>query len=458
MVLVTMTDPFERLEETASSIVARLRSQGADAAEVSASSGWDLSTRVRLGEVELVEEAGHRHISLRAIRDHRVALTSTSDLTEEGISRCIADAIELMTLSEPDPDAAPAEVSELASPPYPDFDLFDDSTCELAPTFAIDAAKRAERAALDADSRITLSDGATFTRSFGHSVTVLSGGFTGRRHGTQVSLVVTPVVEDEGQKRRRGHYYTVARHLSDLETAESVGIEAARRTVGQLGAKSVPTSEAAVVFSPDTARAIIGAFIGCAMGGSLWRRASYLFSREGSEVASPLVTLVDDPFVVRGFGSRAFDGEGLPCRRNIVVENGIFRTPLLDCLSARKLKRKSTASAARHGGSLSASTSNLIMQPGTVSEEALIAQTARGLYVTDMMGFGFNAVTGDFSRGASGFWIEDGKLTHPVSEVTISSNLDTMLKTIDGVATAPRPKSSMLVPSFRIPKVTIAGA
>ena len=153
-------------------------------------------------------------------------------------------------------------------------------------------------------------------------------------------------------------------------------------------------------FSPDAARAIIGAFVGCAMGGAIWRRSSYLCGRENTSVANPAVTLVDDPFLPRGFGSRTFDGEGLPCQRNTIVENGTYVGPLLDCLSARKLKRRSTASAARHGGSLSASISNLVMLPGQLSEEALTVSTSSGLYVTDMMGFGFNPVTWATFRAA----------------------------------------------------------
>lgn len=452
-----MPSPLDQLVDTANVLVERLKNLGADTVEVSATSGWELSTKVRLGEVELVEEAGQKHISLRVIRDARVALTSTSDLTDGGLTRCVNDAMELLTLSEPDPDAAPAAAEELAKPPFRDLDLYDPALESVDAKSGIEWARQAESAAFAADDRIKLSEGATFSRALGYSAMVLSSGFVGTRHGSQVSLVVSPVVEDEDQKRRRGYYYTVARYLADLESADAVGKEAARRTVRQLGARSVKTCDAPVVLSPEAARAIIGEFVGCAMGGAVWRRASYLCGREGTEVASNLITLIDDPFIVRGFGSRTFDGEGLACRKNPLVEGGSYVGPLLDCLSARKLKRTSTASAVRHGGSLSASTSNLTMLPGTLSEDELIASTKRGLYVTDMMGFGFNAVTGDFSRGASGFWIEDGKLVHPVSEVTISSNLDRMLKAVDAVAVQPKIKGAMIVPSFRIASMTIAG-
>jgi PmbA protein len=453
-----MSTSENSLVDVASSIVERLRKLGAETVETTASSGWELSTRVRLGEVELVEEAGQRHISLRAIRDGRVAFTSTSDLTTEGLDRCIKDALELLTLSEPDPDAGPADPTELAKPPFVELDLCDETVRTIDARRGIELARRAEQASFAHDKQIKNGDGATFSRAVGESAMVLSSGFVGTRCSSQVSLVVSPVVEDNDGKRRRGHYYSCARYLSDLETADEVGQEAARRTVAQLGARRVKTCEAPVVFSPDAARAIIGAFMSCALGGAIWRRSSYLHEREGSLVASRLLSLVDDPFLPRGFGSRSFDGEGLPCRRNTVVDNGTYVGPLLDCLSARKLNRKSTASAARHGGALSASTSNLVMKPGELSEDALLASTSRGFYVTDMMGFGFNAVTGDFSRGASGFWVEDGSIAHPVSEVTISANLDDLLKSIDAVAVAPKPRSSMIVPAFRVSHMTIAGA
>lgn len=453
-----MAQVDDSLIDTATSLVERLKKLGADHAEVTASSGWDLTTRVRLAKVEQVEEAGHRHVSVRAIRDARVALTSTSDLSPEGLARCVSDALELLDLSEPDPDAAPADPAQLSRGPFADLQTYDPLVESMDAQQGILLATEAEKAALDFDpSRLQNSEGATFGRSSGQSALVLSSGFVGTRRGSHVSLVVTPVADDAEGKKRRGHYYTIARYVSDLEPASAVGQEAARRTLAQLGARSVPTCEAPVVFSEDAARAILSAFAGCIVGGSLWRRSSYLVAREGSVVASKGVTIVDDPLIPRGFGSRAFDGEGLACRRLVVVDRGTYRTPLLDCLSARKLQRTSTGSAARGGGAISSSTSNLILLPGSATEATLIANTSKGLYVTDMMGFGFNPVTGDFSRGASGFWIENGQLAHPVSEVTISSNLDAMLQGIDAIAEAPRPRSSIIAPAFRIGNMTIAG-
>jgi PmbA protein len=450
-------DDRDDLVALASRLVDRARALGADVAEATARSGWELSVKVRLGEPELVEEAGHRGVALRVIRGQRVAVTSTSDLSESGLERCVGDALSLAELSEPDPFAGPADPSELAKPPYPDLDLFDPETGLVTADVAVERATRAERAALDFDPRITLSEGATFSRTVGSSARVISTGFAGAQRGSYASLVVTPVAEDEGGKRRRGFHWSARRHLAELDDDAEVGREAARRTLAKLGARKVPTAEAPVVFDPDVARSLIGTFAGCILGGSIWRKSSYLAGREGSVVASPLVTLIDDPLIPRAPGSRPYDGEGLPSRQNVVVEAGVLRTYLLDSYSARKLERKSTGSASVSGGSIGASTTNFILSAGSMTREELIASTKRGLYVTEMMGFGFNAVTGDYSRGAAGFWIEDGKLTHPVSEVTVSSNLDTMLQGIDAIADDLDLKTSTAAPTFRVAKMTIAG-
>lgn len=445
------------LENLASSIVERARKAGADVAEANARSGWELTVRVRLGETELVQEAGHRSVSLRVMRGGRVALTSTSDVTPDGITRLVTDAIELVELSEVDPFAGPAPAELLSTPPYPDLDLYDPALEAADADYALDVAVRAERAALGQDPRLSLSEGATFGRVTGTSVLVLSSGFVGRSRGSYASLVVSPVAIDTDDKRRRGHYWTARRHLSELEPPEAVGVEAARRTLRQLGPRRIPTCEAPIVFPADTARSIVGTFAGSIVGGAIWRKSSYLVDREGTAVASPALTIVDDPLIPRAPGSRPFDGEGLRSRKNVVVERGVLRTFLLDCYSARKLGRESTGSASRGGASVSASTTNFVVEPGTIGHDELVQSTERGLYVTDMMGFGYNAVTGDFSRGAQGYWIEKGELAFPVSEVTISSNLDAMLKNIDAVANDLDMKTSTVSPSLRISSMTVAG-
>lgn len=451
------TDPTPRLLELAADLVARARKLGADVAEASARTGWELSAKVRLGKTELVEEAGHHGVSLRVIRGGRVATTATSDLTARGIERCVADALELCALSEPDPFAGPAASDLLCQPPHPDLQLFDPSIDAIDAERAIAQARLAEQAAFAADARITLSEGATYSRTSGASALVLSSGFQGAVRGSYAALSVAPVVEDEGGKKRRGQYYSASRQLRDLESAEFIGQEAARRTLRKLGARKIPTTEAAIVFDPDVARSLVGSFAGCIVGGALWRKSSYLLEREGTAVASALVNIVDDPLILRGPGSRAFDGEGLRSRRNVIVENGTLKGFLLDCYSARKLGRESTASASRSGGSIGASTSNFILAKGSTPAADIVKSTPRGLYVTELMGFGFNPVTGDFSRGAAGFWIENGELSFPVSEITISSTLDAMLKAIDAVGDDLELKTSTASPTLRVSSMTISG-
>jgi PmbA protein len=338
-----------------------------------------------------------------------------------------------------------------------DLEIYDPTVGEIDAAEALRRATLAERAALDFDPRIGLSEGATFARSEGVSALVLSNGFQATLRSSYASLSVAPVAEDEGGKKRRGHHWTGARHAVLLEDPESVGREAARRTLAKLGAKKIETTRAPVVFDPDVSRGLVGSFAGCILGGSIWRKASYLGEREGTRVASELVSIVDDPLIPRAPGSRPFDGEGLASRRTQVVEAGVLRTFLCDWYSARKLGRVSTASAGRSGGSIGSTTTNFVLQAGTTSPEAILASTLRGLYVTELLGFGFNPVTGDFSRGASGFWIENGERAFPVSEVTISSTLDAMLQGIDAVGTDLLLKTSTAAPTLRIADMTISG-
>lgn len=447
------------LENLAADVVSRARKGGADVAEAIARSGSQLTAKVRLGEPELVEEAAHRSLGMRVIRQGRVALTSTSDLTPRGLERFVKDALELVDISQEDPFAGPADPSLLASGPFIDLDLYDEDVGSVTAARAIELARRGEQAARSTDKRITNSEGATFTRSAGASAIVLSGGFTGSYAGSSASLRVTPIADDADGKKRRGYHYTAKRHLEALDAPEDVGREAARRTVRKLGARKVPTCEAPVVFDPDAARALLGLLAGAVMGSSIWRKSSYLMGREGSRIASDLVTIVDDPLVPRAPGSRPFDGEGLASRKNMVVRQGILEGYLCDSYSARKLSRSSTASAARGGGGgVGTSTSNFMLLPTGTRATDIIKSTPRGLYVTEMMGFGYNPVTGDFSRGAAGFWIENGELAYPVSEVTISLNLDQLWQRVDAVGNDLDLRTATASPTLRVSSMTIAGS
>ena len=414
---------------------------------------------MRKGEPELVEEAGTRAAGLRVIKEKRVASTSTSDLTDSGIERFVSDAIELVGLSQEDPFAGPADPKLLCDPSKaPDLELYDPAGGAVDAAQAIVSAKEGEAAAFAFDPRITNSEGATFGRAAGGSAIVLSSGFRAAHASSYASLSVVPVAADEGGKNRRGYHWTARRHLAELDPAAEVGREAARRTLRKLGARTVPTCEVPVVFDPDAARSILGLLAGCVMGSAIWRKASYLHDRVGTQVASDMVSVVDDPLIPRAPGSRPYDGEGLLSRKNPVVEKGKLLTYLCDSYSARKLGVETTASAARGGGAgVGPTTTNFVLQPGKDSGEAIVKGTPRGLYVTEMMGFGFNPVTGDFSRGAAGFWIEGGELTYPVSEVTISLNVDELWKRVDAVGSDLDMRTATASPTIRVGKMTIAG-
>jgi PmbA protein len=458
-----MTSPLDRqladLLTLGDRIVATATKGGVTVAECLLRSGAELSAKVRMGKPELVEEAGHRSAGLRVMKGRQVASTSTSDLTEAGIDRFVKDALELVELSQEDPSAGPADPKLLCDPnAAPSLDLFDSAGGDVDAAQAIALATKGEDAAFAFDKRITNSDGATFGRNAGGVAMVLSSGFRAAYKGSYQSLSVVPVASDEGGKNRRGYHWTAKRYMSELEPADEVGKEAARRTLRKLGARSVATCEVPVVFDPDAAKSILGMLAGCVMGSSIWRKSSYLVGREGTRVASDLVSVIDDPLIPRAPGSRPYDGEGLASRKNVVVENGILRTYLCDSYSARKLSRESTGSASRGGGAgVGPSTSNFILQPGTDSRDAIVKGTKRGLYVTEMMGFGFNAVTGDFSRGAAGFWIENGELAFPVSEVTISLNVDQLWQSVDAIGSDLDLRTSTASGTIRVAKMTVAG-
>lgn len=446
----------EKLQSLVDDVLGRLLKGGASDAKVLARAGRELSVRVRQGEVELVEEAGTQSIAVRAFKGQRVATSSTNDLTAAGLARLVHDALELCDLAQEDPAAGLPDPAELARG-FADLALYDPACGSVEAGEAVERARRTERAALDFDARITNSEGGSFGRTTGGFVMATSGGFRGGYEGSYASIAVSPVAADEGGKNRTASYWSARRFLAALEGEDAVGREAARRTVALLGAKKVPTQEAPVVFDPDAARALIGAFAGCVTGDAIYRRSSYLVESLGETVASPLVTLVDDPLLPSGPGSRPFDGDGLPARRNVVVEGGVLKTWLLDTYAARKLGLASTGSAASGTGT-GAGTSNFFLQRGTQSREEILRSTRRGLYVTGMMGFGFNAVTGDFSRGAYGWWIEDGAFAFPVSEVTISLNFKELFRAIDAVGDDLDLKSGVASPTIRVARMTIAGS
>lgn len=460
-------DQREGLRRLAERVAEQALAAGAHAAEVLVASGRELSVKVRCGEPEMLHEAGSSGLGLRVFRDQRAAVTYTSDFGPGSLERFVRDTVELSRLSEPDelnalPDRDEVDPPELRGQPRPVHDLWDDRTLTLTAEQLIDWAKRAEAAGRAYSPRISNSNGASCDRHSGHMAFVSADKagllFSGASRSTYQSLAVELMCDDEEGKKRNASYWTADRFLDRLLDPEAVGREAARRAERKLGAKKIETAELPVVFDPDAGRGLLRLVAGAVSGGSIYRRSSYLCGREGTSIASPLITIVDDPLLPRALGSRSFDGDGLPVRRNVVVEAGVLKGYLLDTYSARKLGRKSNGCAGRGiGGSPHVTTSNFVLQPGTTPAAKLLDGIERGFYVTEMMGFGFNEVTGDFSRGASGFLIERGELTRPVSEVTISAHFDDLWKRIDAVGDDLDRRSSTMSPSFRVSRMTVAG-
>jgi len=444
---------------TAESLVTRALEKGADTAEVLLVTSRELTAKIRLGKPELVQQASSRALGLRVIREQCSAVCHTADLSPAALDDFAAQAVAAARLSEPDPDAGGPDPTDLAAPAdRPDLDIHDPNISSLDADRALAMAVAGEQAARDHDPRITNSEGATCSIAEGQRVLVTSGGFTGGYRGTYVSLVVEPVADDADGKKRNGHWWDGRRHLARLASPEAIGAKAARRTVEQLGARKLDTCQVPVIFSPEAGAQVISTLFGVISGDAAYRRSTYLLEREHTPIASPLVTVVDNPLLPGGPGSRPFDGDGLASRMNVAVDRGTFTGFLCDTYAGRRLGRPSTASAGRGiSGPPGVSSSNFYLLGGNFTPEALLADTDQALYVSRLMGFGFNPVTGDFSKGAEGFWINKGERAFPVSEVTISANLDDLLQSIDAVANDLDHRTSTASPTFRVSKMTVAG-
>jgi PmbA protein len=429
---------------------------GATAADVVVAEGDSLSTGVRLGKVEKVQRSRGKHLGLRVFAGERSAIVSTADFSEASLATLAADAVELARVTAPDPAGGLPLPGELATT-IPDLDLDDPALAEVSAEQATEWCEEAEAAALGADPRITNSEGAEFDAGGHQIVYAASNGFRGAYRSSSCSLSVAPVASQNGSMQR-DHWYDVKRHLGRLENPAAIGRRAAERTLRRLGARQVPTREVAVVFDPDMAASLLGHLAGAVAGNALYRKTSFLLGKLGERIAPAHVSVFDDGTLRAGLGSKPFDGEGLATRRTAVVEEGILASYLLDCYSARKLGGKSTGNAARSvADAPHASPTNLFLAAGSSSPEEIIASVRSGFYVTSLMGFGVNPVTGDYSRGASGLWIEDGELAYPVEEVTIAGNLLRMFEEIEAVGSDLELRHGISAPTIKIARLTVAG-
>jgi PmbA protein len=449
---------------------------GAVDAEVVAFEGEEFAAHVRMGEIDQLTESGSQALGLRVFFEadggQRTASTSTSDLSEGGMAQLVRGAIELAKVTGADPFAGLPNREAFGSLPVENLALYFEDVHEIAPVERIEMARRCEAAALAEDSRIGNSKGASFDLSTSRRVMVNSRGFAGEYRRSYCGFSVTPIAQDAGGAMQSDFWYSSARTARLLDSPEEVGRIAAQRALRKLGARRVPTCQCPVVFPPEVARGLMVNLLHAADGDAIYRNASMLAGKLGERVAGENITLVDDGTMVfermlpgggsvrvGGFGTSPFDGDGLATRRTVVIERGVLKELLLNTYTGRKLGMASNGKASRGlAGAPGIGGGNYFLEPGELTPEQIVAEVKSGLFVLSTMGFGVNLVTGDYSQGASGLWIENGELTHAVEEITIAGNLKEMFRNVSAIGNDLEFRGAGAVPTVRIEGMTVAGS
>ncbi|NII75519.1 PmbA protein [Dyella sp. SG562] len=440
---------LDRLAELAQDVIRRARAAGASQAEVAASIDTGLSVNVRLGEVETVEHTRDRGFGLTVYFGQRKGSASTADLNPDSIQATLDQACAIARYTEEDPAAGLADPARMATV-FPELDLW--HPWALDTPAAIELGQRVEQAGR-AQAGITNSEGASVQAGESLSVYANSHGFVGRERGTRHSLSLSLIAGDE-DGMQRDYWYDSVRSADDFMSAEALGRKAAERTLARLGARRLSTRQSPVLFAPELARSLVGHLVGAVSGGALYRRASFLLDHAGKQVMPSWLNIVERPFLSRGQGSGAFDAEGVATRDSSLIEDGVLARYVLGSYSARKLGLESTGNA---GG-----IHNLIVEAGAADGgrddfAGMLRRLGTGLLVTEVMGQGVNTITGDYSRGAAGFWVENGRIAYPVEEITIAANLRDMYLGIQAVGTDVDPRSHLLTGSILLDRMTIAG-
>ncbi len=445
------------ITELAAELLAQAKKQGANEAEVMVAEGQTFSVQVRLSAVECLTKAKEKRLGLRVFFGKRSASTSTSDFSKDSLDRLVADSCALANAVAEDQTSGLPSAAQMAKD-QPDLDLYDPT--ELNTDQQIELARRAEAAALGSDARITNSEGAEFNSASGRVLLANSHGFQGHYRSSSFSVSVSPIATgSNGGGMQRDSWYALQRKFGKLDSPEAVGKEAARRALRRLGARKVTTSRVPVIFDQETAGSLLSNLCGAISGYALYKGASFLIDRLGTRLAPEFVSVYDDGRMAGGLGSHPFDGEGLPTRKTTVVDRGVLASYLLDTYSGRKLGLESTGNASRGvGDSPSVGPTNFYLQPGQTDPRDIIRSVRQGLYVTELIGFGVNMVTGDYSRGAAGLWIENGELAYPVEEITIAGNLKQMFGDIDLVGNDLEFRGRIASPTVKIREMTVAGA
>ena len=445
------------LKETAVDVVSRAMQAGASATEAVVREGNEFSTVVRLGQVETLKESGAKVMGVRVFMGKRAASTYTSDFSPAGIDQLVSAAVNLATITSEDEFGGLPDKSHLGSIDG-DLDLYHQDVYSLSTEDRIDYARRAEKAATSADSRIANSEGGSFDAADGRKILANSLGFVGEYKRSYCSVSAVPVAKDANGNMQRDFWYSVARSIKLLDNPERVGKIAAQRALRRLGARKAKTAKVPIVFDPLVARSLLESIADAVNGDSIYRGASFLAGKLGEQIAGDNVTVVDDGTMKGGFGTSPFDGEGVPSRRTVVIEKGKLQSYLLNTYTAKKLKLATTGNASRAlAGTPGIGVGNFFLQPGAKSPEQIIADIPEGLYVTEFLGFGVNLVTGDFSRGASGLWISKGELSYPVEEITVAGNLKHMLFNLSEIGNDLEFRGAVACPTLRIDGLTMAG-
>lgn len=444
------------LEKIAVELVERAVRGGATAADVMVREADEFSTALRLGKIESLKEAASKALGLRVFLGTRSATSYSSDFSPPSLTRLVERTLAMARATSDDPASGLPEPEWLGSHAG-DLELYSPDVLELSTEARIALARRAEEAALGADPRIRNSEGAWFEASAGSKAYANSLGFAGSYRSSYCAVSVAPIAQN-GEGMQRDYWYSAARRAARLDDPESVGRKAAERALRKLGARKVPTSRVPVVFDPETARAFLGHVFEAVRGDAIYRSASFLTGKLGERVASEDVTILDDGLRAGGFGSRPFDDEGVPASVTPVIEKGVLRNYLLNCYAARKLNLRTTGNAARGvAGPPSVGPKNFYLAAGAYTPEQIVRSIRKGFYVTELIGFGVNVVTGDYSRGAAGMWIENGELAFPVEEITIAGNLAEMLAHVAMVGSDLEFKSSLAAPTLLVEGITVAG-
>ncbi len=442
-------DELDRLASLAEDVIRRARAAGASQAEVAASIDTGLSVNVRLGEVETVEHTRDRGFGLTVYFGQRKGSASTADLNPDSIQATIDQACAIARYTEEDPAAGLADAALMATD-FPDLDLWHPWAIDTAGAIAL--GQRIEDAGR-AHAGISNSDGAGVQMGESLSVYANSHGFVGRERGTRHSISLSLIAGDEAGMQR-DYWYDSVRDAAKFMDARVLGDKAAERTLMRLGARSLSTRQCPVLFAPELARGLIGHLVGAVSGGALYRRASFLLDHVGQPVMPAWMNIAEHSRLIGGQASGAFDAEGVATRDSALVEGGVLARYVLGSYSARKLGLVTTANA---GG-----IHNLVVDAGSADGErsdfaGMLQRLGTGLLVTEVMGQGVSTTTGDYSRGASGFWVEQGKIVHPVEEITIAANLRDMFRGIQAVGSDVDPRSHILTGSILLDRMTVAG-